>query len=784
MRRIGASALAAVLALGPQVAEARDLAIPPCTLGEAIDIISRGTGASIGTMNPTLLRHRVPRIRVSGGVEAMLRQILGDGVVLRRVGGDAWLIVGLRRLEGEPARPVTAPAGPPAIAGITHGPAIMVAASRRDASLHALPFAAQVVSGEAIDAGSGARGTDAIADRVALISATHLGPGREKLFLRGIADSSFASTRAATVAQYLGEQRLTYRAPDPGLLPYDLQQVEVLPGPRGTLYGAGALGGMIRLQPHAPELAEVSAQGWGGVSATAHGAAGGDVGGVLNLPLVDGRLGLRATGYHVEAGGYIDDAARGKKDVNRTLTTGGRLALRWQAQDWTADLTGGAQAVRSRDAQYAAPDVAGSLARRTGLAEPSSDSIALASATLRRDGGPVRFSATFGGVLQRVSERYAATTLDRRQVIYRQAERTRLLSAEMRAWRDADGSAVGWLAGLSVLASNAVQTRSVEPAAPENFVHVRNDNLELNAFGEAAWRAVPGLTLTGGLRLTRVTLDGRADGRLESFLVLFSDDPTLVEVERTVTRVLPSLSADLELGGGARAFMRYERGFRPGGVAAGEVSRKFAGDRIGTLEVGVRDAAFGPLAFDATLAWSRWHNVQADLLSATGITFTENIGDARVLSADMALRAQLTGRLQVEAAAMLVDDHLTATSGTIRGGSMSLPDVPAVTLRGQARYRVPINAERSLRLDAALVHEGRSVLGAGPELKLHQGPVTRLDLGGRLDFGGYALSLSVENLLDARGNRFALGNPFTLLQGAQATPQRPRTIRLGFEAGF
>ncbi|WP_232492521.1 TonB-dependent receptor [Novosphingobium kaempferiae] len=783
MRGIGATALAVVLALGPQMAEARDLAIPPCTLGEAIDIIARGTGASIGTTNPTLLRRRVPRIRVSGGVEAMLRQILGEGVVLRRVGGDAWLIVGLRRLEEAASSPPTLSA-PPTIASIVHGPAIMVAASRRDASLHALPFAAQVVTGDALDAGSGAHGTDAIAERVALISATHLGPGREKLFLRGIADSSFASTRAATVAQYLGEQRLTYRAPDPGLLPYDLQQVEVLPGPRGALYGAGALGGMIRLQPRAPELAEVSAQGWGGVSTTAHGATGGDVGGVLNLPLEQGRIGLRATGYRVEAGGYIDDATRGAKDVNRTLTTGGRLALRWQAQDWTADLTGAAQGVRSRDAQYAEPEAAGSLARRTGVAEPSSDSIALASATLRREGGPVRFSATFGGVRQRVSERYAATTLDRRHVIFHQAERTRLLSAEMRAWRDADGNAVGWLAGVSMLASHAVQTRSLEPDAPDNFVHVRNDNLELNAFGEAAWQAAPGLKLTGGLRLTRVTLDGRADGRLESFQVLFSDDPTLVEVERTVTRVLPSISAHLELAGGARAFVRYERSFRPGGVAAGEVSRKFAGDRIGTLEVGVREAALGPLAIDATLAWSRWLNVQADLLAAIGITFTENVGNARVLSADIAVRAQITGRLQAEAAAMLIDDHLKASSRNIRGGSSSLPNVPAMTLRGQARYRVPIDAERSLRLDAALIHEARSVLGAGPELNLHQGPVTRLDLGARLDLGDYALSLSVENLFDARGNRFALGNPFTLAQGPQTTPQRPRTIRVGFEARF
>ncbi|WP_163278767.1 Plug domain-containing protein, partial [Enterobacter hormaechei] len=74
--------------------------------------------------------------------------------------------------------------------------------------------------------------------RVASLASTHLGPGRNKLFIRGIADSSFVGPTQATVGQYWGNSRITYSAPDPDLKLYDIGRVEVLEGPQGTLYGA------------------------------------------------------------------------------------------------------------------------------------------------------------------------------------------------------------------------------------------------------------------------------------------------------------------------------------------------------------------------------------------------------------------------------------------------------------------------------------------------------------------------------------------------------------------
>src|SRR3546814_3797556 len=91
----------------------------------------------------------------------------------------------------------------------------------------------------------GERGMDSILSRTASVSSTHLGPGRNKLFIRGIADSSFTGPTQSTVGQHFGDIRLSYNAPDPDLRPYDIDTVEILEGPPGTFYGSGSLGRLI-----------------------------------------------------------------------------------------------------------------------------------------------------------------------------------------------------------------------------------------------------------------------------------------------------------------------------------------------------------------------------------------------------------------------------------------------------------------------------------------------------------------------------------------------------------
>jgi hypothetical protein len=79
---------------------------------------------------------------------------------------------------------------------------------------------------------------------------------------------------------------------------------------------------------------------------------------------------------------------------------------------------------------------------------------------------------------------------------------------------------------------------------------------------------------------------------------------------------------------------------------------------------------------------------------------------------------------------------------------------------------------------------GRSHLGIGAPVDLLQGGFVEGQVGGRLDFGRFGLSLDVDNVGDARGNLFSFGNPFSVASGLQTTPLRPRTVRVGLDAAF
>ncbi|MFH7396949.1 TonB-dependent receptor plug domain-containing protein, partial [Pseudomonas syringae group genomosp. 7] len=79
--------------------------------------------------------------------------------------------------------------------------------------------------------------------QVAGLTTTNLGPGRDKILLRGLSDGAFTGQTQSIVALYLDEVPITYNAPDPDLRLADLERVEVMRGPQGTLYGGGTIGG-------------------------------------------------------------------------------------------------------------------------------------------------------------------------------------------------------------------------------------------------------------------------------------------------------------------------------------------------------------------------------------------------------------------------------------------------------------------------------------------------------------------------------------------------------------
>ena len=795
MRRFESLAVAfLLLSVGSQAqaAQRHRLNLPAGRLGDAAVALGRQAGISIGVRDPDLAGRRVGAVRGDFAVEDALRRMLrGTGAGFIRLGPDTYLIarappppgpVARRRALPQPRpKPILAVAARPAL--VPAEEAIVVTGSKRQVLLAAYAGSATLLGGDD-PVLEGLTGTEGIVERVPSVTSTHLGPGRNKLFIRGIADSSFNGPTQATVGQYLGETRLNYNAPDPDLKLYDVQRVEVLAGPQGTLYGAGSLGGIIRVVPNPADPRGFEGAASLGASAIQHGDLGADAAGMVNVPVIQDRLGLRLVAYGETEGGYIDDLQRGRDDVNRTRTLGGRISVRAvSGNGWTIDLGATGQRIRGADAQFAdrgAPP----LTRRSAVDQGFSNEYLLGDLVVSKSWGDIRLVSATGAVRQTLRERYDSTRADAIPTVFEQRNRITMLSSDTRlSLERPDG--VGFVVGTSFVANRSTQDRALgDPDRPRPITGVRNSVWEATLYGEAAVKLFDPVTLTAGGRITHSELSGAA---LDAPLRLLAQ-LAAVSASRKQTSFLPSAALSARVNPELLLFLRYQEGFRPGGLAvSGDFIQRFQSDRVGTAEAGARFHRGGVGGFDAaaTLAYTRWTDIQADIVDFAGLPTTANIGDGRIYTLDVQLGWRPLPGLSIDAGAVLNRSKVTNPAPSIIIATSSpLPNVARFNGRLGVEYRHRVSDAYDLRLTASARYVGKSRLGIGAILGEEQGNWLDTRLGARLETDRHAFSLTVTNALDEVGNRFALGSPFTLVERPQVTPLQPRTIRLGWETRF
>jgi outer membrane receptor protein involved in Fe transport len=799
VRALSLTPVALLVATAPALGQERatDIDVPAANAETAIRALGQQARISVGFRDPRLTRMRVNAVRGRyTPAQALERLLAGTSARAVRVAPASFVI---ERAPPRPPRVVPQAERPrPAPPPEPEPEEIIVTATKRDVPLAAYAGAAEIIAGERLSLAEAARGTNLIETRAASVTSTHLGSGRNKLFIRGIADSSFVGPTQATVGQYWGNSRITYSAPDPSLRLYDVRSVEVLEGPQGTLYGAGSLGGVVRVVPNAPDLAVANGSIWGGVQATQHGDPGVDGGAVLNLPLVEDRLGLRVLAFGAVEGGYIDDRQRHLRDVNRVDSWGGRAALRFQpGDDWTIDLTGLGQKIDGRDSQYA-DRVGDGLSRGSTVAQPYRNEFWLGDLVVRKAWGPLEWTSSVGYANQHVFEQFEgprlnaarpneAPALGAIQTAFTQRNRIRMLTAETRlARRDKDGA--GWLVAASLLHNRArVRRRMGETSMREMLTGVRNAVDEVTLYGEYAIVPIERTTVTVGGRLTRSRLSGRSEDVAR--VVALRVDPGAGD-SRAETQFLPSASISWRPADQLTLFARYQEGFRPGGIAVRQdYIQRFEGDRVATMEVGSRIGS-GRADAGVTVSHTRWRNIQADIVDGFGFPTTANIGNGRVWSVGVSGRWRPVPGLELDAALYLNDSRVTEPAFSILPldtgpiDKSRLPNVADKSGRLGIRYSGPLGTDQRFDVSGYARYIGQSTLGIGSILGRLQGDYVDTGLEVRVGDDRRGLSLTATNLLDARGNRFALGSPFLIRDQDQTTPLRPRSVRIGFDLAF
>ena len=232
---------------------------------------------------------------------------------------------------------------------------VVVTARKREENLQVVPLSIDVFTKKDLQ-NLGIAQFDDYAQKVPSISFISVGPGTQLFVMRGVSDGSHPNyANSSATGFFVDDMSTSWFGTQPDLHLYDIAQIEVLNGPQGTTFGAGSMAGAVRYVTNKPDVVAFSA----GIDVDAGSIKGGTTNatyeGFLNLPLIEGVLGLRISAFSDNRGGFINNKLTTRNWVNGTVSNnaawardryntehseGGRVALKGVLNEkWSASLT-------------------------------------------------------------------------------------------------------------------------------------------------------------------------------------------------------------------------------------------------------------------------------------------------------------------------------------------------------------------------------------------------------------------------------------------------------------
>ena len=699
---------------------------------------------------------------------------------------------------------------------------VIVTANKREQAAIDVPASVAAVSAERLTLGGANRLADFAAE-IPGLSVIEQTRGQMAVVLRGISTGGLQST--PTTAQYIDEAPVgsvnAYAEGallTPDLNPADLQRIEVLKGPQGTLYGAGAVGGLLRYVTAPANTQTMSGVVSIGGSKISGGGSGANERFALNVPLVKDVLGLRVSAFNRDEPGYIDNPINGKKNVNKATMSGGRVALDWKLDsDWTVKAWALTQKLKADG--YGTEDVVapsltpltGDLQRSTWIAEPQLMKLDLGNVSIKGKAGD--FELVSSTTWQRNSSHAFADT-SRANTFILQAVfgipglgvqndaliTTRRVSQEFRARSSAFGDKLDYDFGLFFTKENSsyllgadqpfvMATGAVFPI-PGKLADVRiiSQYQEVSAFGNATYAITPTFDLMAGLRYSK----DKQHFDQNYVPTLASPAAALVVQDVAQDHTTWMLGARYKLAANSNLYVRAASAYRPGGpsalppgILAGDFT-SFKPDSLISYELGFKSVFLeGKASVEAALFKTDWKKIQLRT-TAQGPTISYayfvNGGSAKSDGAEATLIWAPVAGLTLRAGGAYTDAHLSSdapAAGGVAGDVM--PYSPKWSGSLGATYDFALASHK------AWVGSTVNFIGARQsDFSMHLPATlpsyTTLNANAGMDIANWQVSLFVRNITDKRGFNFATpaglqhpilnptGNPYS------ATIIQPRTI--------
>ncbi|WBX84178.1 TonB-dependent receptor [Sphingosinicella microcystinivorans] len=490
---------------------------------------------------------------------------------------------------------------------------IVITAQRREESLMRVPVAISVLGGAALDKSTSSGVTDALRAVPGVSTLQSYQGGGTLVTIRGVTAGQALFNGAGTVGYYLDS--VPFAAIKSAIAPdasaYDLERVEVLRGPQGTLYGASALNGVVRILTAPADPSFFGFKSRLSAATTEGGAASyrGDVS--ANIPVIADKLAVRATVGYAHEGGWIDTAA--KDDFNSGDQWNLRLRVTAIPNDrLTIDLSGWA----SRGDFEGPPTGESYNFNSTSFRSPTHnrfdslnakisyafDTFTVTSATSYldyRSKSIIDFSPFAGGFPVQLS-----TDLG-----------VRVFTEELSASSTGEGPLRWSVGGIYRHAKE-----NLTQALPEFAFDLSNDNVSKSwaGFGELTYVAGP-FEFTGGLRYfhDRITQ--------ESQIPIGS--PSVVVPSAVAKATTPRVVATWHPTEKSSVYLSYSQGFRSGFPQTAPVLPPARPDRLHNYELGAKGTLLdGLLSFDGAIYYIDWKDVQQNItVTVEGLPFAATI---------------------------------------------------------------------------------------------------------------------------------------------------------------
>jgi iron complex outermembrane receptor protein len=656
---------------------------------------------------------------------------------------------------------------------------IVVTASKRSERLIDVPQSVTVLSTDSLTR-VGANQFRDFAEKIPALSYRSSGPALNQISLRGVTVGADVS---ATVGVYVDDvpygsstsfTKAGIISLDSGL--FDLDRVEVLKGPQGTLYGSSTMGGLLKYVTKQPDTMRFVGNAQVGISGTQHGGTNYNAAGAVNAPIIDGKLALRATGFETHDDGYIDNVTLNRKDVNSSDIYGGRLDLLYApTEKLSVRLNGFLQDVKTdgfplADYRLAGTPVNGPLDQARNIPESFDLYFRVGSGTVKYDldGSSITsissyqtsrsslsadLSALLGGTARtRISPSVTS-------VRFADAQSTKKFVQEVR-FASEGTETLEWVIGgfytheKSENHQDFIPQTSSGPVLPNTFFtfFVPSTYEEYAGFGDLTWHMSHKFDVTGGLRYARNNQQFEQVGSG----ILGRSAPEREFSGHTTTYLA---NARYHLSDYSTAYLRYATGYRPGGpnfIVTDPTTGLLIGrptfdpDRLKSYEAGFKaQTTDGRFGIDAAAYYIDWTNIQITVTRG-GLSARDNAPGATVRGAELTLTGRPVRALSLMGAFAYQDPKLSQTVtdlGAARGERLS--GVPRFATTVSADYQLPWESIRPT-VGAAFHYQGDARNGYGATA--YRIPsFSTVDLRGGVTLNRVDVQLYVRNLTDERG---------------------------------